>query len=391
MATLLSLSVMLVDGIGQMAIIAVVFGVLQRRRAAPILRAGWLSLLFAAAGLLAMARPVEVVPGAFVDMRGVVVGLAGAFGGWPAALVSAAATAAYRVVLGGHYVGGVLSILLAMTAGLVWRYGLMRNRRVAGNRHLLLLGLMIACQSLLAVVVAPAVSPTMLLIMLTLAIASVLGSLAFGRMIQRELRLIAEERMLADEALQDPLTGLANRRGFERAFLDARALDLDAPLALLLIDVDFFKRVNDTHGHGVGDEVLVAVAARVRASLRAFDQASRHGGEEFAVLLPRSGSGCAWERAETLRRSIAERPIEVASGEPIAVTVSIGVGVCGDGESSLKGLFERADARLYAAKSNGRNRTEIQSAAEPASAASAVAPVSAPPPVPLRSLAASAR
>lgn len=355
---------MLVHGVGLLAIIAILFGVLQRRRFSHGRQALLLGLLFATAGLLVMLRPVQIVPGAFVDLRGLVVGLAGAFGGWPAALMTALVTIAYRIHLGGHYIAGGISILIAAGAGLLWRRG-MRARRAPGSRHFILLGLMIAAHSVSTLVAAATwANGPLIAVLTTLTFASLVGSLAFGKMIQREMRLIASERMLADEALQDPLTGLWNRRGFERQYIEARAQDLDAPLSLLLIDIDFFKRVNDTFGHGVGDRVLEATAATLLGALRPLDQASRHGGEEFAVLLPRTNSGDARKVAEGLRRAVAAMSIDMPEGPSVQITVSIGVSVCGDGCSSLKLLFETADAQLYRAKTGGRNRVESQPTAD---------------------------
>jgi diguanylate cyclase (GGDEF)-like protein len=156
------------------------------------------------------------------------------------------------------------------------------------------------------------------------------------------------------EAVIDPLTGLFNRQG-----LAARAQELieqarvsGLPLGVLMGDLDDFKKVNDRHGHHVGDAVLREVASTLRATLRTFDYIYRYGGEEFVILLPGTDEARALATAERVRSSIAaSRPAE------LAMTMSIGVSVGGDGdETSFDDLLIAADRALYLAKAEGRNR-----------------------------------
>ncbi len=174
-------------------------------------------------------------------------------------------------------------------------------------------------------------------------------------------------------AASDGLTGLPNNRAvtdaLKRTFAHAAATG--APLALLLLDLDHFKRVNDQHGHEVGDQVLAGVGATLRGVLRAGDFAGRAGGEEFAVLLPDTGIAVAVEIAERLCAAIAEISLP---GSSASVTASIGVAGFPDHASTLDRLERLADAALYVAKRQGRNRVEL---AEPA-ASDAAAEVPAP-------------
>jgi two-component system cell cycle response regulator len=170
-----------------------------------------------------------------------------------------------------------------------------------------------------------------------------------------------EGRQLADLALasrRDPLTGLPNRRAFEEELAReaARASRAGAPLAVVMLDVDRFKAVNDGHGHAAGDEVLRAVAARAAAAIRAGDLLARVGGEEFAILLPAADLPRAAEAAERIRATLAARRIE-AGGTSLTVTASLGCAALAPGETP-EALVARADARLYAAKEAGRNRVE---------------------------------
>lgn len=161
-------------------------------------------------------------------------------------------------------------------------------------------------------------------------------------------------------AAHDPLTGVANRRSIILA-LDrdvARAQRLGDTYALLMLDIDHFKRVNDSHGHQAGDEVLRHMATVVHARLRAQDTMGRYGGEEFLVLLPHTDLDGAVDLAEQLRRAVEHQPCEW-EGESIPITISIGVwaGLIGRSDSWYMPV-DAADRAMYLAKKNGRNRVE---------------------------------
>jgi diguanylate cyclase (GGDEF)-like protein len=166
-------------------------------------------------------------------------------------------------------------------------------------------------------------------------------------------------------AATDGLTGLPNKRAvtdaLKRTF--AQAATTQAPLALLLLDLDHFKQVNDQRGHQVGDQVLANVGATLRGMLRARDFAGRNGGEEFAVLLPDTSIPDALDIGERIRAAIAEISL---SGTDVSVTASIGVAGFPDHASTPDRLERLADAALYVAKRQGRNRVEL---AEPAAGA----------------------
>jgi two-component system cell cycle response regulator len=166
-------------------------------------------------------------------------------------------------------------------------------------------------------------------------------------------------------ALTDTLTGLYNRRYFE-AHLEAtvsRATGSGKEVSILMLDLDHFKPINDTHGHAIGDEVLKEVAQRISHGVREIDLAARIGGEEFVVVMPDSTDDVGVKVAERLRAAIAKTPVVVpAPAGPIAVTVSVGVASVAPGESGVSAL-RRADQALYAAKEAGRNR--VSSARSP--------------------------
>ena len=172
-------------------------------------------------------------------------------------------------------------------------------------------------------------------------------------------RLFVSQRQVSEQALKDPLTGLGNRRYFEEranAVL-ARVRRRARPVALLMIDIDHFKEVNDHHGHAAGDEVLRALGGTLAASLRAGDVCGRIGGEEFAAVLPDEDREGAAASAERLRATVERCAVEAASARGrIKFTVSIGVAALPQDGDTLEGLLQRADRRLYRAKEGGRNR-----------------------------------
>jgi len=176
----------------------------------------------------------------------------------------------------------------------------------------------------------------------------------------RELDLIRESLSKSEErAKTDILTGLPNRRALEEFFRAAQtsAMENGQPLSALLIDIDHFKKFNDTFGHGVGDQVLRLVAQTLRERVREVDLAARYGGEEMIAVLPGADLSACTATAERIRRSISERAIiRRSTGESLpGITVSIGVGQFQFGES-MDDLIDRCDRALYQAKKKGRNR-----------------------------------
>ena len=177
-------------------------------------------------------------------------------------------------------------------------------------------------------------------------------------------RDITERKSFEDKlrmlATTDSLTGIWNRRFFRS--LAKRELDRTSryggELALMMIDLDHFKGINDTYGHAVGDEALKMVAAIGRATLRRIDIFARYGGEEFVIALPETPLEQAVQVAERLRLTLNETPITTET-KPLHITVSIGLTVTGHGPSDLNTLLKQADDALYKAKDNGRNRVEV--------------------------------
>ncbi|MBD3292181.1 MAG: diguanylate cyclase [Armatimonadia bacterium] len=182
---------------------------------------------------------------------------------------------------------------------------------------------------------------------------------AAERVAQRERALTRAWAEARSEADRDSLTGLCTRRVFDEALEDLTRRPRRSPAALLMIDLDHFKRINDTHGHRVGDVVLRQVAETIRGQVRAErDVVARYGGEEIAVIAPGTGPTGAAELAERIRAQVAELHL-LCDGAVVSVTVSVGVAVLeaeARGPDAARRLVEAADAKLYEAKDAGRDR-----------------------------------
>ncbi len=192
------------------------------------------------------------------------------------------------------------------------------------------------------------------LAMLAFADAYVDATMADTAQYLRRLRELNAQ--LTDESTHDKLTGLYDRGYFDMALEreTRRAARYDRPLALVMADIDHFKRVNDTFGHPMGDLALQHVAGLLLGAVRATDYVCRYGGEEFAILLPETNLSQALAMAERTRSSIETRPANV--GTPVALTICLGVAAYPDHATDGPALVAQADAALYAAKADGRNR-----------------------------------
>jgi two-component system cell cycle response regulator len=172
-------------------------------------------------------------------------------------------------------------------------------------------------------------------------------------------RLRDNAQLTVELAITDALTGLHNRRYMEThlATLVDQAAARGKPIAVLVVDIDFFKAVNDSHGHDAGDDVLREFALRIRKAIRNIDLACRYGGEEFVIVMPETDMAVATMVAERLRRRIASEPFAIQDGtRKLDVTISIGIAALDGPIDNAAAILKRADTALYRAKRDGRNR-----------------------------------
>jgi diguanylate cyclase (GGDEF)-like protein len=204
----------------------------------------------------------------------------------------------------------------------------------------------------LVVVSTLPIEPALIGVGFAFAFAFMIAGWALGRRMEA----------MADEARRDPMTRVGNRRHWDESLTDevTRAAAANMPLALVLVDVDRLKQINDRAGHEAGDRALSIVAEVLRETSRSRDVAARLGGDEFALLLPRTRSSEALVLAERIRAELARR--RAAAGEPIHPLLTVSIGICDLAsieEPRPDLLFRRADRALYAAKTGGRDRVEV--------------------------------
>ncbi|WP_211334791.1 GGDEF domain-containing protein [Desulfosoma caldarium] len=175
-----------------------------------------------------------------------------------------------------------------------------------------------------------------------------------------KINVLHELQKLRKEVLRDPLTGVGNRRYAEMCLQECEknAKEHGVPYGVLMVDIDHFKAVNDTWGHGVGDKVLRMVAAVLDGSVRGLDAACRWGGEEFVVLCRNTSTDGLRAVAERLRMLVEKSWLD-HQGKQIAVTVSIGGAISRPGETA-EAVVDRADQQLYRSKNEGRNRVSLE-------------------------------
>ncbi|NLS07772.1 diguanylate cyclase [Rhizobium sp. P32RR-XVIII] len=324
-------------------------------------RSVMVGLLFGLGGVLSMNDPLVVGPGLIYDARSILLVLSPIYAGPVGTVIAAMMMGIYRLSLGGIGATGVASVFLVPLIGYACTL-IRRYRMRAGLGRSLLLGFA-TVSSFIGVAFLPwdiaegiflnSVAPIML--------ANILGVLLLADLLEREKQRIQIVRALENEASVDPLTKLPNRRVFQRAAdrCAEAASSQGRPFSIIMLDIDHFKKINDTWGHHVGDTVLSKVADLIRQAVRKTDIAARYGGEEIVVLLPDTTEGDASTVAEKIRHAIEAEDLMV---DNVSIRITVSIGVSG-GSSEIVATMEAADRALYRAKTSGRNCVELANAA----------------------------
>jgi diguanylate cyclase len=339
--------------VGLMALVAAIFGAIERSSMPAIIRKIAIGFAFGVAACLCMMFPVVFADGTSVNGRSLFLAFSAAFGG-PISFV--AATGMTSIV---HEFAGAVpftkimeSTLAAAAIGLAWRH-FVYKRMGKSYLSLLVLGFSISLVSLLLLKVSSGQGLSIFLKTYPAALAvSLLSAIILGRLIEREMRHIRTEQRWKENAFTDALSGLSNKRAFESDY--TRALERNEPFSLIILDIDHFKRVNDTYGHVTGDEVIMAAAKAMTSACRFRSMPYRLGGEEFGIIAYDVGIADAVSLAENVRGSIAALHLNPTANLP-AVTISAGV-VSSFAKADGRDLLSAADAALYLAKNQGRNR-----------------------------------
>lgn len=311
--------------------------------------------VFGFAAVVAMSFPIPIADGIIVDMRNLFVGIAAAFFGPVGGGIAFACGAVARIIIGGDgMVIGLMGLMVASAMGIAWSTYCQPALKTHTSAYLVL-GLMISTHLLIALLMPPTIRDAFLRNLAPVLLAgNLVGSVLLGMLITRERRILVETQLLSQERNTDELTSLMNRNAAMAAYevLPAKYKQ-GRGLAMLCIDIDKFKQVNDTYGHLIGDDVLVEIADRLRSCLRENDIFARMSGDEFLIVLT--------DLTEYNARVIARRCRKVVGGSPVVthdtlIPVSISVG-CGWVQAKVPfDSFRRiADDALYDAKANGRD------------------------------------
>lgn len=342
------------NAFGAMAVATLLYGLLQRHVRIRLLRHMLVGVVMGAAAAVLMAEPIEIADGFQADGRDAFIGIAAIFGGPVSAAAAAVITSLMRLWVGGAgAVFGCAAIFATAILASLWNVARHDRRR---RRSLL------DWLSLAAVLVIPINAlllmpiPNKAEIVTYLSLLTLMNVMIFGRLMETEQRRGRRERELNKAANTDALTMLPNRRRFMDVTGDVEARQ-QTRKGLLLIDIDHFKKINDTIGHDAGDEILRIVGQKLADETRKTDVAARFGGEEFAVLVDATDEDDLALFAERLRKSL-DTHVQY-QGADISLSVSIGGTFCGDQPFSFQNAYNSADKSLYTAKARGRARSVV--------------------------------
>ncbi len=312
--------------------------------------------IFGLCAVVAMMDPITISEGIIVDIRTLFIGAAAAFCGFAGGTIALALGVITRLSIGGE--GAVLGAIgMAVATAMGWAWAVFVRPRIKSDlKSHLVLGAMLSLHLLVALMLPPVARETFFFKLApVLLIADIAGALFLGLLIKRERILLDQQNQLKDAATFDPLTKLMNRDAAHAHYeADDTWPALSKGTAMLCIDVDHFKSINDTHGHLRGDEVLVEIAQRMRACLRPNDIFARMSGDEFVIVLNDLTADQAKAVADRCQNSISAYPM-VASGVEIGMSVSVGCTWVSE-RPEFGTLRAAADKALYRAKEEGRDR-----------------------------------
>jgi diguanylate cyclase len=310
-------------------------------------------------GILAivlMLFAIRITPEVIMDLRHIPIILAALYGGGLAAIITGITIAIFRISYFGVSTTSIIAsssmLIVAFSCALISNLNLKDFKKF--NYMSFVSSTIISITLLL--VIKDSTTLVRTLINFWLATFSI-GMLAYyiSHYMNTSIKLL---NRLEQESTIDFLTGLNNVRQFDNAlnqsFVDVK--DKNERLSILIIDIDFFKKVNDTYGHPAGDSVLQQLGVILSVSCRSFDTVSRIGGEEFSVILPDCPSNQALEVAERLRTAVETHDFIISDKLKIKITISIGAATYPDNVGDLENLIKESDNALYAAKHSGRNK-----------------------------------
>ncbi|WP_056036478.1 diguanylate cyclase [Loktanella sp. 3ANDIMAR09] len=361
MTELVRIFMTLFQPVGIALSMAYVYGLIARHKLDGVAVRPIMGLVLGLAAVASMSSPVEISDGFLIDSRLVFVALAFAYFDVQGGIIALVIAGVTRFAIGGDGMTVGLTAMCSVAAcGLAWSK-FIRSRGVPNVAATLLLATVVAMHALIGLLLPQAARQIYMANIAPFSfVVQFVGTLALGLLLTRERLQIIRVQTLQTASQTDGLTGVLNRAAI-REFVDGLNSRPQAPRgrALLLMDIDRFKIINDTYGHPAGDAVLVQFVQRIRDCLREGDLFSRLGGDEFSVLLPDTAAGTAEIIANRCRKAVSDTAFEI-DDQILDLTVSIGVSW-----TPLQASFDHhsasADHALYHAKRNGRNYTCVGS------------------------------
>lgn len=351
---------LVVQPIALAVLLIYVYGLFCRSLKNPYVLKTVMGGMFGFAAAVAMSAPIPLADGVIVDIRNLFIGIAAAFFGVIGGGIALLTGASMRISIGGDGVAlGIGGMMIACMMGGLWGY-MLRQRIKHELWGLVLLALMISQHMVVALYLPTTLRDSFIFgLGPTLLAANLIGTIMLGTLIVRERALADENQRLVSEATTDPLTKLMNRNSAAIAFQILRGpKDPAKGTAMLCIDVDNFKAVNDTHGHLTGDAVLVEIADRLTSCLRPHDVISRISGDEFLIVLSDLAPTQAHAVAERCRNAISSTPIHF-KGTAMDTSISIGA-VWTREQLTFNAFREKSDEALYRAKADGRDAVKFE-------------------------------
>ncbi|OOM77635.1 diguanylate cyclase [Clostridium sp. BL-8] len=312
-------------------------------------------------GIILMINSVPTTSETFIDFRYVPILFSALYSGFLSSIVSSILIGIFRFLILGISNTSVIGLIMALLIGIGFGFiSLLKLSRRNQYVYCMLFFIVLSVASAFVVPVPqnPAVFfQTMILYYSGYLIVSYL-SIKYADYI---LEIIKIYQRLKNEATKDYLTGLNNVRQFDNSFnsISQMAIRKEEELSMLLIDIDFFKKINDTYGHNAGDTILKSLTPIFINTCRTYDVISRIGGEEFSIILLDCSESKAVKIAERLRKNVENNDFYISDNESIKITISIGISSYPKLTSQIDNLLENADIALYQAKNNGRNKVVV--------------------------------
>lgn len=307
-------------------------------------------------GCLLLMFTVQVDENVIVDFRNIAIVVSALFGGVIPAIITATLIASFRVIYFGTNIASLIGFTAATLNCIGCSYIATRDIDIRKKWNYATLYVLLIASTALFYILHE--SDNFLTIILVHAASFYIVSEITYRYVAYNLASNKLFNKFQQESSKDFLTGLNNVRQFDFVFsqIMKNAVDKNERLSLLMIDIDFFKNVNDSYGHIEGDLVLKELGKVLSENCRHFDEISRNGGEEFSVLLADCGYPRAMEIAERIREVVQVHAFTLSKGQTINITVSIGLASYPETVQDINKLLETADAALYTAKRTGRNK-----------------------------------